>query len=291
MPMGVEQWLVGIASPEIYVLHKIVKHLPMDCIILDCICSIAYLYLFIWASVITAPISIITTGLLYFSLDSVNKKVFNIQDAIRIYTFITPFLVIHIFTMVNSTKHCVTLIVTNFCRYWKHLRRLCFFVTQIGLLCPAYIQSFENELRLCGDIESNPGPEQTKILNFCHWNLNSICARDKIKLSLLEAYNSIHHFDIIALSETMLDSTIGNDQIIIEGFSYEIYRNDHPSNTEIGGVCLYYRERLPIKCRTEFELLQEMIIAEVSISRKKNILRYCLSQPKSGQRSICVVYR
>ena len=127
---------------------------------------------------------------------------------------------------------------------------------QIGL-CLAYLQSVENESLLCGDVETNPGPEQTTTLNFGHWNHNGICARNKIKLSLLEAYNSIHHLDTISLSETMLDSMISSDQIVIERCSNEIYRNDHPSNAKIGGVCLYYREGLLIKLRKEFELLQD----------------------------------
>ena len=263
MPIGIEQWRAGIASPEIHVLRKIAKLLPMGCIVSDCICSIAYLYLFIWASVVTTPISIITAGLLYYSLDSVNEKVLCIQDPFRSYMFVTPLVIVHMFFMATMTKHCVNLVVTKFCLYRKHFIRPCLFAMQIGL-CLAYLQSVENLLLLSGDIETNPGPEQTKILNFCHWNLNSICARNQIKLSLLEAYNSIHHLDVIALSETMMDSTISSDQIIIEGFSNEIYRNDHPSNTKIGEVCLYYREELPIKRRKEFQLLQEMIVTEVS---------------------------
>ena len=61
----------------------------------------------------------------------------------------------------------------------------------------------------------------------------------------------------------MLFSTISNDEIIIEGFSTEIYRNDHLSDTKVGGVCIYVREELPIKRRKEFELLQGTIATEV----------------------------
>ena len=60
-----------------------------------------------------------------------------------------------------------------------------------------------------------------------------------------------------------------NEEICIEGYSKEIYRNDHPSNTKTGGVCLYFREGLPIKRRTDLELLQEMIVAEITLARKK----------------------
>ena len=99
-------------------------------------------------------------------------------------------------------------------------------------------------LLLPGDIESNPGPQAENFLKFFHWNLNSICARGDIKIPLIKAYNSVLHFDVIAISETVLDSSINDEDIFIEGFSRDIYRSDHPNNTKIGGVCLYFRDGL-----------------------------------------------
>ena len=65
-------------------------------------------------------------------------------------------------------------------------------------------------LLIAGDIESNPGPTSHDLLKFCHWSLNSICNRGRIIIPLIEAYNSLHHYDIMALSETMLDSSISS---------------------------------------------------------------------------------
>ena len=61
-------------------------------------------------------------------------------------------------------------------------------------------------LILCGDIETNPGPQSNSCFKFFHWNLNSIYARGGggIKFPLIEAYNSLHHFDLFAVSESML---------------------------------------------------------------------------------------
>ena len=89
--------------------------------------------------------------------------------------------------------------------------------------------------------------------------------RGAVKIPLIEAYDSVHKFDLIAISETMLKSTIGNDVISIEGFSREIYRADHPGDNK----CLYFRKGLPIKRRKDLELLQEMVVAEITISCKK----------------------
>ena len=79
-------------------------------------------------------------------------------------------------------------------------------------------------LFLCGDIETNPGPQSNSYLKFFHWNLNSICARGSIKIPLIEAYNSIHHFDLFAVSESMLSSEINNENISIEGFSTDVFK-------------------------------------------------------------------
>ena len=59
---------------------------------------------------------------------------------------------------------------------------------------------------ICGDIELNPGPKKGKSFdNFplCHWNLNSIGAYYFSKLSLLEAYNAHHMYDIMPLQNIL----------------------------------------------------------------------------------------
>ena len=54
-----------------------------------------------------------------------------------------------------------------------------------------------------------------KCLKFFHWNLNSICARDKIKIPLIETYDTLYKYGIIAISESMLDQMVNNDEIHI----------------------------------------------------------------------------
>ena len=78
-----------------------------------------------------------------------------------------------------------------------------------------------------GDIESNPGPKcRTYYFSCCHWNVNSIMAHNK--LSLLSAYNTLHKFDVICISETYLDKSADDDALSID--SYNIIRADHPNN-------------------------------------------------------------
>ena len=104
-------------------------------------------------------------------------------------------------------------------------------------------------LLLCGDVELNPGPNQNtaKKLSICHWNLNSIAAHNFAKLVLLKAFNSIHKFDIICLSETYLDSSILHNDSNSEIPGYDLVRSDHPSNKKRRGICIYYKSYLPLR--------------------------------------------
>ena len=66
----------------------------------------------------------------------------------------------------------------------------------------------------------------------CRWNVNSVAAHDYKNVSLLDAYNAIHHYDLICPSETYLDSSVSNDEKDISVKGYSLVRADHPSNTK-----------------------------------------------------------
>ena len=161
----------------------------------------------------------------------------------------------------------------SFRKKWKNYLQFMVYVIFIGYFFSGE-EGFPVNLimLLSGDIETNPGPLTANCLKFCHWNSNSIYARGGIKIPLIEAYSSIHNFDILSISETMLNTSISSEEIHIEGFSRDVLRSDHPSNSKIGGICVYLREGLPVKRRTDLEELQELIVIEVMISRKKVFL-------------------
>ena len=78
----------------------------------------------------------------------------------------------------------------------------------------------------------------------------------------------VYHYGLIAISESVLDKSIPNDDIFIHGFSRNIFRSNHPSESKIGGVCLYYKETLPITQRLDLQVLDEMIVLEIKTGRK-----------------------
>ena len=100
------------------------------------------------------------------------------------------------------------------------------------------------------DIELNPGPKKDsskRNFSIAHWNLNSIAAQNFVKLSQLEAYNTLHNYDLICLSETWLDSTTSIDSNDLSLKCYNLHHIDDPDNVKKGGVCVYYKETLVVQ--------------------------------------------
>lgn len=54
-----------------------------------------------------------------------------------------------------------------------------------------------------GNNENKPHPKKSDTcFSCCYWNLDSLIAHNKPKVSLLKAYNTIHEHDFICISET-----------------------------------------------------------------------------------------
>ena len=90
-------------------------------------------------------------------------------------------------------------------------------------------------------MELNPGP---KYFSICHWNLNSLTAYNYLKVFQLQAFNLVHKFDILCISETHLDSSVSKDDHALSIERYSITPADHPTNTKRGGICIYYTDKI-----------------------------------------------
>ena len=131
--------------------------------------------------------------------------------------------------------------------------------------------------KLHGDIELNPAPRKLKTNSFSifHWNLNSLATHNYSKLTQLIAYNSVYKHDFICLSETYLDSSIPDNLIDIEG--YKLICSDHPDNTNKSGVCICYKESLPVQIINRNRMLLEM-----SYNNKKVIVSVIYRSPSQS---------
>ena len=94
-------------------------------------------------------------------------------------------------------------------------------------------------------------------------------AHNFIKVSLLQTLAVTNEYDIICLTETFLDSSVENDDDRISIPGYNLLRADHPSNTKRGGVCIYYKDHLPIIKRNDLCQLHECLVTELRIGKEK----------------------
>ena len=125
----------------------------------------------------------------------------------------------------------------------------------------------------------NPGPAPSPLrkhpLKILHLNPNSIIAHDGARIHAIEALNTIHNYDVIAITESALHSSISNDVIQLNGFIP--IRRDLPDDITHGGVLLYHKESLAVRERPDLETFSNMLVCEVTINQK-NIYFCYISQ-------------
>ena len=66
-------------------------------------------------------------------------------------------------------------------------------------------------------------------------------------------------FILYAYPKTYLDSSVSDDDDNLEITGYDLFRADRTSNAKRGGVCIYYRNSLPLKT-LGIQYLQECIL-------------------------------
>ena len=93
------------------------------------------------------------------------------------------------------------------------------------------------------------------------------------------------------LGETYLSDDISHDETFIGGFSKNPFRKDDPSGLRKGGVCMYFKENLPIKRRVDLETLcAEGTVTEITLHRKKKYFLWALSSTWHVIRRLCSIY-
>ena len=116
------------------------------------------------------------------------------------------------------------------------LRRSCRAISSLFnvVILIYYLRGCNSLILLSGYIKTNPGPTPSsqQYFSICHWNLNSITAHNLAKLFLLTAYNLVHSFDIICLSDTYLNFKAPPNDTRLELPGYNLFRSDHPSNNK-----------------------------------------------------------
>ena len=154
-----------------------------------------------------------------------------------------------------------------------------------GLLLNFYVILYFCYILLThGDIEVDPGPKKNCSTNFsfCHWNLNSLSAHNNVKLSSLQAYNSVYKHDVICLSETYLDNSVLSDEKDLNLPGYKLVRADYPGNVKRGGVWEYAFTLKSPYLYLFLDLpsnLDECLLYELSYKSKKSFIATLYRSP------------
>ena len=141
-------------------------------------------------------------------------------------------------------------------------------------------------LLICsGSVETNPGPNSSvrNQISFCSWNIDSLLARDSSKINSIEGLQAVHNFDIFGICESYLTDKVKQQALQVNGFSPTPFRADcrDTASRPRGGVCLYYKEHLPIINRTDLaNNIDETLVCEIRL-RNKKILLFYLTDPKA----------
>ena len=128
-------------------------------------------------------------------------------------------------------------------------------------------------LLLCGDVHPNPGP----CINYsvCHINARSIMAPHRLD-DIEVCLGGCHGYDIIAVSETHLDSTVIEAKASLP--DYDFFRLDRNRNG--GGVGIYCRSNMAAKRLHVFEIPGlELIWIEFICASRRNVVGCCYRRP------------
>ena len=137
-------------------------------------------------------------------------------------------------------------------------------------------------LYFCGDIEINPGPKRSS-LTFCPRNLNGVAAHEFIKVLLLLGYITECNFDIICLPETFLNSSLDSEDDRLKPEVYNLIRSDHPSGSKRGGVCVYYKEHIPLVRRDDLCTFSNCLVTEIHLQNEECFLTCLYQSPSQTQ--------
>ena len=100
-----------------------------------------------------------------------------------------------------------------------------------------------------------------------HWNANSLPAHNFARIPLIQHYNAINNFNLIAISESALKNEIPNEKVEIPG--YCPIRCDLANDDSHGDVMIYHKENMAVKNRSDLFGHTNTLVLELSIAKKR----------------------
>ncbi len=207
-----------------------------------------------------------------------------------VYMYNIHFLIQHIITIaifMHFNFHAF-IHAKELCHLIKLIRLALYLYKNLMYVYPALMFNISYQLfvitilLILAGIHPNPGP-----ISFCHLNARSLLSGVDLETHIASQYSLLDEiyetlvydfdFDIIAVSETWLKDTIGDDDISLAGYQIPFYRH---RPTRGGGVMVYVKEGLPAVHRKEFENNNiEILWVEIKINNRKILFGVCYRPP------------
>ena len=211
MPVDISGWRAGIANVKFS--YPVYMKRRAEATLLHYMFAIIrlylYVYLFIITSLITGPLSvcaaIISTPVHHpmsiFSFLTSYEVTIACNSIVIYFVSFTLYAQATVFFLVPLGKFILNSGQNHVFHVVKTIGSKLRFRVLLQLVLLCYMLSFgisqlvtgkfiRVQLLRSGNVHPYPGPVDDS-LRFCHWNLNGVCARDKIKISLIEAYTHI----------------------------------------------------------------------------------------------------
>ncbi len=138
--------------------------------------------------------------------------------------------------------------------------------------------TFRTRLLLLFDTEVNPGSDQLltsqRKLKCLYLNSRSLVNKAKY----LEAMESSNEHDLIAVTETWLNPSVRDSELLIN-IHFNVHRRDRESGERGGGVMLAVRHHLNSTRRSDVETDAELLACEIIPNDRKKFLCLVFYRP------------
>ena len=101
-----------------------------------------------------------------------------------------------------------------------------------------------------------------------------------LRISLIEAYNSVYNYDVIGIVENHHDSTDDEERLSLD--SYTFIKEGHLQNVERGGVGLYIKVSLASKNLSVIVIHPECVVFEIQFNKKKYFIAVIYGSPSQS---------
>lgn len=95
------------------------------------------------------------------------------------------------------------------------------------------------------------------------WNLNGLSVHEFVKAPLMKAFIAAHNFDNVCLSRTFLVATIPQIDGHIDINSQPLLTVNHLNNIKQEGVCMYFKESVPLTRQSNRSNVKECLVTEI----------------------------